>query len=139
MGNVEAVSAEVLKGFEAQIEATATLRKELLVQGQITTAKEVGLLVHCLKLTRFQYGEMMRAWQGHAYCAAAIFGAAALESFLLMTCLLSKEAVMKLPKYAQLGADKRAFLEFLDKMDLGKLLEIAKILHWFPEGVFLEA
>lgn len=114
------------------------LREYLLVQGEPGKVKadELALVTHCFRLIAFQLAEMMRAWEGKAYNAAAIFGAATLESFLLMKSVLHQSDIRALPRFEQLGGEKVSYMRFLDGMDLGKLLEIARLLHWFPDHCF---
>ena len=93
--------------------------------------------IFCLRLGMTYYAEANRAVQVQAWFAATAIGAAALEAILLSKCLMQKQAVEAIPKFRNLKSKKtRDFRHFAEGLDLGKLLEIAIELSWFPDGGF---
>ena len=64
-----------------------------------------------------------------------MIGAAGLESFLLVLCILRKEDVTGSSRWRTFHKNKsKPFLQMLGHMDLGTLIEIAGELEWFPRA-----
>jgi hypothetical protein len=91
--------------------------------------------VFCFELALTFYEEANLAIQAGAWFAAIPIASSALESVLLSKCFFYEEDVRAIPKFQRL---KRSYKEnfglFARSLDLGKLLEIAKELSWFPDG-----
>ncbi len=91
--------------------------------------------VFCFELALTFYEEANLALQARAWFAAAAIASSALESVLLSRCFFQEEEIRALPKFQKL---KRGYREdfglFARSLDLGKLLEIANELSWFPTG-----
>jgi hypothetical protein len=91
--------------------------------------------VFCFELALTFYEEANLAVQAGAWFAAASVASAALESVLLSKCLFQEEEIKALPKFQKLKPSFKAdFGLFVRSLDLGKLLEVANELSWFPEG-----
>jgi hypothetical protein len=98
-------------------------------------AAEFKEALFCLNLGLLYYEEANRAIQGGAWFAGSTVAAAALEATLMSKCLTDRDAVRSLPKWKTLKKSYREnFSVFVRSLDLGKLLEIAKQLRWFPSG-----
>lgn len=90
-----------------------------------------------IRIGMVYYAEANRCVQAQAWFAATTVGVAALEAILLAQCLMQAEKVKALEKFRALKLGKnRDFSHFARQLDLGKLLEIADKLKWFPEGAF---
>ena len=91
--------------------------------------------VFCFELALTFYEEANLAVQTWAWFAAASLASAALESVLLSKCFFQEEEIRSLPKFQKLKPSfKVDFGLFARSLDLGKLLEIANELSWFPDG-----
>jgi hypothetical protein len=91
--------------------------------------------IFCFELALTFFEEANLALQAGACFAAASIASSALESVLLSKCFFQEEEIKALPKFQKLKRSYRAdFGLFARSMDLGKLLEIANELSWFPDG-----
>lgn len=89
--------------------------------------------IFCMELGMVLYTEANRAVQAGAWFAATAVSASALEAVLLGKCFLEQDKIKALPKWSTLKRSQKAdFGLFVRSMDLGKLLEIADQLSWFP-------
>jgi hypothetical protein len=87
----------------------------------------------CMQLSLTFYVEANTALQAGAWFAAATIAASALEAVLLGKCLLAQDEIRALPKWKSFKKSYTTnFGAFARSLDLGKLLEIAKELSWFP-------
>ncbi|WP_263373072.1 hypothetical protein [Granulicella aggregans] len=89
----------------------------------------------CIELAMTFYEEANLALEAEAWFAASALASSALESVLLYKCCLSEGSVRALSKFQ--GLPRKYNLDFglfVRSLDLGKLLEMANSLHWFPEG-----
>lgn len=92
-----------------------------------------GILCFQLALTFFEEANL--TIQVGAWFAAAAVASSALESMLLCKCFLQEAEVRRLPTFQTLKRKYRQdFGLFARSLDLGKLLEIADELSWFPDG-----
>jgi hypothetical protein len=90
--------------------------------------------VFCLELALTFYEEANIALQAGAWFAAASVASSALESVLLSKCFFKKQKLGLSPKFHKLKrSHKEDFGLFARSLDLGKLLEIANELSWFPD------
>lgn len=91
--------------------------------------------VFCLELALTFYEEANLAVQAGAWFAAAAIASSALESLLLHKCFYQEAEIRTLPKFQRLKRNhKDSFALFVRSLDLGKLLEVANELSWFPDG-----
>jgi len=94
--------------------------------------------IFCLELALIFYEEANRAVQAEAWFAASSIASSALESVLLSKCFFEEDQIRKLPKFAQLKKNHKGdFGQFARAQDLGKLLEIAAEVSWFPDSAGL--
>ena len=125
--------------YQQQIAMLKQLSDRLKASDSVDSraSEELEDVIFCFEIALFYFQEMSRAWRGEAFYCAATFGAAALESFLLGFCFLNQNEIKQLPKWKTLKKSQREdFRVFARHMDLGKLLEIAQQLSWFPtQGV----
>jgi hypothetical protein len=95
--------------------------------------------IFCMNLAMTLYTEANQAVQTGTWFAATGVSASALEAVLLARCFLEEEKIKALPKWSTLKRSHRGnFGLFMRSMDLGKLLEIADSLSWFPPDGFPE-
>lgn len=100
-----------------------------------TKASEMLDGLFCFELAMNFYTEANQAIQAHAWFAGSTVAASALEAVLLAYCFGEQDRIKALPKWQKLPAKLRNdFGIFIRSMDLGKLLEIANELGWFPDG-----
>ena len=91
--------------------------------------------IFCFELGMTYYTEANLAIQAEAWFAGSAVAAAALEAVLMAKCLFDPDKVRALPKWKTIKKSYRDnFGLFVRSLDLGKLLEIAEPLGWFPEG-----
>ena len=89
--------------------------------------------IFCFELALKFYEEANLALQAGAWFAAASIASSALESVLLNKCFSQEAEIRALPKFQNLKRSYKAdFGVFARSLDLGKLLEIADELSWFP-------
>lgn len=90
----------------------------------------------CCELAFKYYEEASRAIQAEVWFAAAAVAAAALEAMLLGRMFTDSDNVLKLASFKKLLDNHKGNLgSFARKeMDLGRLIEMAKILGWFRPG-----
>ena len=89
--------------------------------------------IFCLELALVFYEEANKALQAEAWFAASAVASSALESVLLSKCFFQADEITALPKFAKLKQKHKGdFGQFARSFDLGKLLEIATDLSWFP-------
>lgn len=94
--------------------------------------------IFCLELALMFYEEANRAVQAEAWFAASSIASSALEAVLLSKCFFEEDRIRKLPKFAQLKKNHKGdFGQFARALDLGKLLEIAAEVSWFPDSAGL--
>jgi hypothetical protein len=90
--------------------------------------------IFCLELALMFYEEANLAVQAGAWFAAASVASSSLESVLLSKCFFQEEEIKALPKFQKFDRRYDAdFGLFARSLDLGKLLEIANELSWFPD------
>ncbi len=91
--------------------------------------------VFCFDLALTFYEEANLALQAGAWFAATPIASSALEAVLLSKCFFQEADVKALLKFQSLKrSHKGDFGLFARSLDLGKLLEIANELSWFPDG-----
>ena len=91
--------------------------------------------IFCFELALTFYEEANLAVQAGAWFAAASIASSALESVLLSKCFFQEAEIRALPKFQGLKRSHKADFGLLARsLDLGKLLEIANELSWFPDG-----
>jgi hypothetical protein len=92
--------------------------------------------VACSEMALAFYEEADRAVKAEVWFAAAAVAAAALEAMLLAMMFSETDQVAQLGKFKKLlGKHRGDFGSFArNEMDLGKLLDMAKELAWFPTG-----
>ena len=91
--------------------------------------------VFCMQLGITFYQEANRAVQGGAYFASAAIGASALEAVLLAKALIESKAIQSLAEYKRYAGKKGgSFRDVARSLDLGKLLELARLRSWVPSG-----
>ena len=96
--------------------------------------QELDECFFCFDLAMTYYEEANRALQAEAWFAGSAVAAAALEAVLLAKCFLERDKIRALPKWRTLKkSQKERFTVFVRSLDLGKLLDIAQQLHWFPD------
>ena len=99
------------------------------------TLKQAREAFFCLRLAMTFYVEANQAIRAGAWFAAATVAAAALESILLAKCFLQQAEIKALPKWKAVKKSQRDdFGLFVRGLDLGKLLDIASQLSWFPSN-----
>jgi hypothetical protein len=129
----ESSGSEIFKHARSQI---ANL--ESILGQQKGASQERALLndlLFCLRTFMTYYAEAHKAVQANAWFAASAISGAALEAMLLYRCLLRPNDIKALPRWNALRKNhKDDFQVFIRLMDLGKLLEIAEQLSWFPSG-----
>jgi hypothetical protein len=128
---------EVFDGLNAEVNAWRLTLTELRGRPGANLAEldcfGDGLFCYQLALTYFT--EANRALQAGAWFAATAIGSSALEAVLMSLCFLRHEKVRELPKFKTLKKSLREdFGSFVRQLDLGKLLDIATQLSWFPDG-----
>jgi hypothetical protein len=131
--------AEIFAPLRTQIEylrvkfgALETLSETIPIDELIGIAEDA---LFCLELGLTLFEEANVAVQAGAWFAAATVAAAALEALLLALCFFHKDQIKQLPKWRCLKKSQRTdFRVFARSLDLGKLLEIAQELSWFPAG-----
>jgi len=90
--------------------------------------------IFCFELALTFYEEANLAIQAGAWFAAASIASSALELVLLSKCFFQEAKIRALPKFQHLKrSHKEDFGLFARSLDLGKLLEIASELSWFPD------
>ena len=91
--------------------------------------------IFCFELAVKFYEEAGIALQAGAWFAASSIASSALESVLLSKCFFQEDEIKSLPKFQKLKRSYKAdFGLFARSLGLGKLLEIANELSWFPDG-----
>ena len=91
--------------------------------------------VFCFELAMTFYEEANNALQAGAWFAAASIGSSALESVLMSKCFFQEAEVRAIPTFQKLQPKHKGdFGLFARSLALGKLLEIADELAWFPGG-----
>ena len=90
--------------------------------------------IFCFELALVFYEEANKALQAEAWFAASAVASSALESVLLSKCFFQADEVTALPKFVKLKQNHKGDVgQFARSSDLGKLLEIATDLSWFPD------
>jgi len=98
-------------------------------------AAEIVDALFCFDVAMTFYSEANRAIQAQAWFAGAAVSASALEAILLANCFGHQDRIKALPRWKTLPSKlKKDFRIFARSMDLGKLLDIARELKWFPSG-----
>lgn len=126
-GEIDRVTEEAAKQLDAALDAGVITQDFADLEQDRLIASSIGL--------RF-YSEANRSLQAGAYFAAVAIAASSLEAVLLARCISEREKVKLLPKWHQIKKKyKENFRLFVHSLDLGKLLEIASLLGWFPKGM----
>jgi hypothetical protein len=125
--------------FRKQLVDIADFRNGLQTGGAETDPRIAAFKdgAFCLELALTFYEEANLALQAGAWFAAASIASSALESVLLGKCFFQEAEIRALPKFQKLKRNQKdGFGLFARSLDLGKLLEIADELSWFPHGGF---
>jgi hypothetical protein len=96
-------------------------------------AGEAKLTIALIKLARQYFDQTIKCTEAQAWFAASLAGMATMETVLLMACISEKATVVTTKAWTSFHKKRKVpFRDRLMHVDMGKLLEIATELKWFP-------
>jgi hypothetical protein len=129
---------DLLTEFFTTLRSTLAVYRDLLDKAPSGNPEVANFKdgVACLELAITFHEEANRAVQAEAWFAASAVAGAALEALLLTKMFMSTNAVGKLASFKKLLDNHRGdFGSFArGEMNLGKLLDVAEELSWYPAG-----